>query len=401
MNDFLLLIPLIFLFAWSFVSLIYAVSFQKDWIRQTRQRPRFLNYAPKAAVILPVKGCSSALPKILQAYANLDYPDYELVIAVEAENDPVLQIASQLLNGRARRLRMLVAGKTELGSQKIANQLAAWQSLNGDVQLVCFADADAIPSKDWLQCLADWTLLKPQRILVSGYRWFTPLDYSLPTLMACLINNAVAFLPRHRGWNLAWGGAMASHQALLKHLDLEQVWQGVASDDLVLTQAVIEQGGYVEQIRDLLVLTPVSFGWRPLLEFVRRQYTMLWLYARPYWWWAAVLVAPLSLLWAYAIWLSCTANGLGAAVIVLIYGLELLKALKRRQFILAKWPGQILGDRSNLYSAIAVLAYPLVTIFHSACILSTFFRKRFVWAGIHYDARKPGQVIAKHQKSRP
>jgi len=386
-----LLIPWL---CYAIASVALVDYFRRDWKRHTLRRPRPAEPPPKAAIILPIKGCPSHLPAALDAYCGLDYPDYELVIAVEEGDAAAESEARRAGEAMPARVRVVVAGRTRTGSQKTANQLAAWDALDSAVEIVCFADADTVPPTDWLRCLADWISTEPGKALVSGYRWFVPQDLGLATLFACAINNAIAMAPRDRRWNLPWGGAMAAHRLLLDKLDLGKVLQGVASDDLVLGEAVRRHGGYVEQIRDLLVPSPVSYGWLELIEFIRRQYTMTWLYARKHWGFAAAVTTLAAAGWIAAFCLAAQGHAVVYGIILAVYAVGILGAYRRLRFAMDKWPDSTPGPSSKPVFWAQALAAPLLAVFHAACVLLTFKRTTFTWAGVSYDAADPRRVIA-------
>ncbi len=386
---------------YAIASLLLVSYFSYDWKRHTMRRPQQPKLRlPNATVILPIKGASPNLRAILDAFSCLDYPKYELLLAIEAKDDPASVEAMRLSKAMPDRVRVVIAGRTTSGSQKIANQLAAWRVLGSDTEIVCFADADAVPPADWLSCLVDWISIAPDRALVSGYRWLLPGDQTLATLFACVINNAIAMAPRDRRWNLAWGGAMAAHRDFLHRLDLTAILQGVASDDLVLGKAVRCNGGYVEQIRDLLIPSPVSYQWGELIEFLRRQYTMLWLYARKHWFFAAITTTLASAAWIAALCLALSGNGYGWVILLAVYCVDIVKTYKRSRFALDKWPGQTRCQPFNHRIWAEALATPVITMFHAACILSTIHRQQFSWAGVDYDARTPHRVISTHPQQK-
>jgi len=383
----------------SAVSLFLVDRFARDWQRHTARTPALPENPPEAAVIVPVKGDSPSVRASIEAYANLDYPRYRLLIAVEARDDPVYGYASALALSRPGRVGVIVAGRAGRGAQKVANQLAAWRSLPETTQVVCFGDADALPPPDWLAGLTAWILVVPDQALVSGYRWLMPADGRWSTRVACAINAGVATAMRHRRWNLAWGGAMGAHRALWRRIDFERTLDGVASDDLVLGNAVRRCGGYIEQVRDLLVPSPAAMDWAGCLGFIRRQYTMLWLYSRKHWLLGAAATTTVSLGWAAALLAAWRGWPWMVPLMTTVYALDCLRAWRRWRFAARKWSDA--ASRRALKSAFLVDAFatPLVMLVHALCVWSTLFRRRFEWAGISYDASNPARVIVVGRKT--
>ena len=114
-------------------------------LRGERKRARYVasrlsapvpSKLPLASVIVPVKGYDEGLRENLQSLAELDYPDYELII--------VARIAFDLPAGvLPRRAKIVLAHSEESEtSEKIQNLLAAVNHARRNSTVLAFADSD-------------------------------------------------------------------------------------------------------------------------------------------------------------------------------------------------------------------------------------------------------------------
>lgn len=375
----------------SAVSLYGIIEFRRSRLEQTARRPTLPDPPPAAAVILPAKGSSPGLARVLLRYARQAYPTYRLLVAVESETDPAYRVARAVAAKQAGRVEVVVAGLARRGAQKVHNQLAALARLTSEDAVVCFADADTRPARDWLSTLVAWTLEDPRHRLTSGYRWLMPSDSGLAPLIAAAGNGSVATAARKRSWNLAWGGAMALHRDLLDRLDLPAAWRAAVTDDLTLTQVVRANGGYVESIRDLLVPSGVAFDLYQLLAFGRRQYQIVRACTPRHWALAAFVTTASSLGWLTAAVLIASGAGWAAGLAAIVYGFDAARGVLRWRVGRTKWPGRR-GHPLDRTLWVDALATPLVMAVHATCVWSSLAGRRMRWAGVTYAVDGPNDV---------
>ena len=88
----------------------------------------------KTAVIVPCKGIDTAFEKNISSFYELDYSNYEIIFVTESSEDPAysnLLAIKDKCKGRTKAFnaRVLVAGVTSEGSQKLHNLLYAFRRL--------------------------------------------------------------------------------------------------------------------------------------------------------------------------------------------------------------------------------------------------------------------------------
>lgn len=235
------------------------------WVRETLQDlGREERYWPPATVIVPVKGPEEGLAQNLAALADLDYPDYELLIAVRAPEDLPAGV-------RPGRSRIVVAGTGPPDTgEKVHNLLAAVRSARPESQILAFADSDAHANRNWLRALAA-ALDTPEAAASTGYRWHTPPGGGFWPLMRSVWDGVALGMMRPGGAAFAWGGAMAIRRADFDRLRIAQCWRGAVSDDYALTSAVQDARKRIAFAPGALSADSSTITGRAFLAWSRRQ----------------------------------------------------------------------------------------------------------------------------------
>jgi hypothetical protein len=371
---------LVSLAAWLFFSGMACVAvffYQRGLGRKIELRD-----GPVAVVIIPIRGATDNLHALWAGLRRQTYRRWRLVFVVESELDPAhAALARLIVPGSAGQppTEIVVAGFATRSAQKIHNQLAAIAALRPDDAVLVFADADIVPASDWLMRLIE-PLSNQEVWLATGYRWMTPGDHRLSTAYACLMNASIATMPRPMRWGLAWGGSMAIRRTTLEAIDIERWWRHSLSDDLQITRAIRQHGGTVYSPRELLVASPTACSWRQLVEFGRRQYTLVRAYAPRHWLLAAAATTIPLVGWMVAVPLAIVGDPIALAAIVAAAALDQTRAALRRRVVRILWNAPI--DRR-----VALLdrwAGPTSLLIHAAIIWSTLPARTVSWAGRRY-----------------
>ena len=125
-----------------------------------------------------------------------------------------------------------------------------------------------------------------------------------------MLNAAVATLAGPKRRNHAWGGGMAIMHKKLIEFGVEQMWEGALSDDYQLSRAVNRSGFRIYFVPRCLVASPVSYTWRTLFSFARRQYLITRIHAP--WLWLAAAGGPGLYLAGWITAMVALAGGIGA-----------------------------------------------------------------------------------------
>src|SRR5580700_9528897 len=102
---------------------------------------------PRAAVVLSVRGADPSLVECLRRLMQQDYPDYEVHLVIDSEDDPAWEMLRPLLaDNRAEHVFVrLLRTKHETCSLKVSALAQAIGTLDESIGVVALIDADVIP----------------------------------------------------------------------------------------------------------------------------------------------------------------------------------------------------------------------------------------------------------------
>ena len=371
--------------------------------RFARTRRRLLPVDPmtekRAALIVPCKGSDLGLEDNLRALLEQDHRNYEIVFAVESEQDPAVPV----IRHAAARFpqvpsRLVVAGRAVNTAQKVHNLLAATAQLGDDVEVLAFADSDIRAQSSWLRALVS-RLDRPGVGAITGYRWFIPARNTPANLCLSSINSAAAALLGPGGHYPIWGGSWAICRQLFDAVGIRAAWKGRLTDDLVASRAVRRAGLRVDFEPRSVVASPIHLTWPEALRFLRRQYLIGRLYARRLW----LLALTASTIWQVALWGSLAVAvggwlaGYGYAWLALVNFVGLY-ALASYRCYLRQDLGRAVPTGSETEHAVArrsdVLWGPAFAAVHWIGMLSSCFGSRVAWRGVCYRTSSDGRVVA-------
>ncbi|HET7840532.1 MAG TPA: glycosyltransferase [Terriglobia bacterium] len=274
------------LFLQSIASLRDGYRFLRYFRASLRTEPG--NYAPLAAVIIPVKGIEPGLELNLSKYLEQDYPAYQLIFVVVGERDPALAVLKPLVTkfqnvpGARVKPALSVAGTSDVRGEKVNNLLAGLAAVARETEVMIFADADARPGRDWLRSLVA-PLADPTITVSTGFRWYLPGEGFVSRLRAAWDTSVATLLGEDRK-NFAWGGSMAMRAADFRRLQIaEQYWQHTVSDDYAVTRAVRDARGKIRFEPRCLMASREDSTFRGFMSWANRQIILTRVYAVDLW----------------------------------------------------------------------------------------------------------------------
>jgi len=145
----ILRIALLLLAAAPLVYYALATCVALRFFRRERAR-QFGSYAPPASIIKPVRGVDFGSYENFVSFCRQDYPDYEILLAVNDDRDPALPLIQRIMQEfPERRIRVLV-GAEHLGANRKVNKLARLaQEAKHDVLVL--SDGDVRVGPDYLR----------------------------------------------------------------------------------------------------------------------------------------------------------------------------------------------------------------------------------------------------------
>lgn len=362
---------------------------------------------PQVAVITCLKGFDpDQTPSFLRSLCRQEYANYRLIFAFEDDQEPALAwIRTHLLDSVPAKdssgplsCSVVVAGLTISHGQKVHNQLAAFESLVDEDQIIAFADGDIECSTDWLTMLTS-PITKDRFHLASGGRLPVPMDGSLPTLTATTLLTSVVTLPSFDCLNITWGGSMAISREAFDKVDVPSILSGCLNDDVRLASVARRKGFPVGRRLSLMVASPISHTWPSFWEFSTRQYYQIKKYSLV----TFLLAIYPTILCTVAFFSACVAVAFGSKnaliALLLAVGFDQLRAIGRRRIFAA------CVDRKHLtFSWQMILMQHAMTPFwmaiHACVILKAIPQSSMTWGGITYQVIRQNDIRILHDPRR-
>jgi cellulose synthase/poly-beta-1,6-N-acetylglucosamine synthase-like glycosyltransferase len=365
------------------------------YVKQENSRPQS-DFTPFASIIAPCRGLDEGLQKNLAALFRQDYPDYEVVFVVDDQRDAATQIIQSVLQTNSK---LVVAGKATNNSQKVHNLRRAVLEASSKSEILVFVDSDARPSENWLRALV--APLRDKTIgAATGYRWFVSKKGNFASEMRAVWNASIASaLGANMSKNFCWGGATAIRLETFKQLNILGKWEGAASDDFALTNALQTAKLGIYFVPNCLTASVEDCNFRELLEFSTRQMKITRVYA-PHLWKASLVGSFLftTIFWT-GVYLTIRLAIIGLsfwlplAFLILIFALGAVKAglrLKAVKLILLDYQKQL--NRSSFWQLTFWTITPAIYLYNSIC---AGVSRQIIWRGILYELKSPHETIIK------
>ena len=372
---------------WFFIlcTSLYQHLVYPRWFRK-RYDPRFL---PRCSIIIPCKGVPRNARENLDAFMRLDYPEYDVILAVEDPSDPAIPLIDHLVRHNDR-ASLIVAGLASTCAQKNHNILAALRHVNGP-QILVFADNDYAPSPQWLRELV-LPLSDPTVSITTSFRWFCGQKSTVGEFAHTYINMfmyVVFTTASGLGGVGLWGGAMAIRKKDFDALDIASRWREAVVDDISLAQVAVRH-----RLKSVFVPSCIAHSDDLLQTFGEgvAWFTRQTLYLKAY---------------LQRCWLAALPLAFGVMLIYALFPLAILGALFGR-FTFWEWGGGapliFFGGEmlaALFYTSLGpirrlprfVLLTPILRLGHLVSYFRTIGTRTITWSGIRYTFDKRGRVI--------
>jgi ceramide glucosyltransferase len=345
--------------------------------------------APTVGLVVPVKDAPPGMQACLESLLRQDYPDYEVVFAMQDDQDPALAVvraAQAAVGDNGPTVRTAFAGQAKQCGQKNWNQLAGIAALDCGCAILAFCDSTHVAPPHWLPELVRPIALG-ESVASTAYHHVFPRERNLASLGRTISVLALYMMQEIPSITQPWGGSMAVSRATFDELEVAAIWGRTVVDDVSLALK-LERAGHkataVPRARMETDLPPETMrDWRLWLQ---RQ----WLYLKflfPGSWIAVGLLLYLSLgLLVFDIaTLLLAPLGLLPAPLLLPAGLHLggcvVLALYSRRAHPA--PGRVIPWLVGFLGTLAMAA-----VSHAL----TLPAKKISWRGISYQVGREGAV---------
>jgi cellulose synthase/poly-beta-1,6-N-acetylglucosamine synthase-like glycosyltransferase len=351
-------------------------------------------YAPRVALLCPVKGAEPGLEKNLTALTEFDYSSYEVFFAAASSLDRGAEIARHVAEASRVPAHLVIAGEPKDESEKVSNLRAAVEQLGPAFEVLVFADPDGRPDRAWLGRLVA-PLADPKLGAATAFRWLVPAGGFWSALAAAWNASAVSLLGAH-GRNFCWGGGVAIRREVFEEAKVAEFWRGAVSDDFAMTRALRHAGRRIEFVPECLVPSETRVGFGGLLEFANRQMILTRVYEPGLWarafvahWLYSLTLVYAAVVWAVAPQLAATRMTVATLTFIALL-LVALRGLVRwlaAAEALPEWRARLV-EQSWAWVALA----PLVGFLYAWSLLVAAFVRRIRWRGISYQIVSPNQT---------
>lgn len=201
----------------SFVLTVIQTVNLRIYLRKGRPAPSLHRY-PSVSIIKALKGTDARLAENLESFCAIDYPDYELILAVADPQDPVLPLVRQYLDRPGPKKVKLVVDPTEIGlNPQINNLNNGYRAAGGEI--VIFTDSDTRATPDYIRRLIgpledESVGLTSGLAVYRGARGFWSLAKSVTYNTSVPLYNALWC----RFWPVAVGATMAIPRQVLEKI---------------------------------------------------------------------------------------------------------------------------------------------------------------------------------------
>jgi ceramide glucosyltransferase len=350
-----------------------------------------LERVPRVAVLVAVKGHNVQLEPFLHSLFDQDYPDYRVIFAVEAADDPAVAAIAPWRERMGGRAAVVAAGLSVDEGQKTTNLLAAVSRLEPADEVIVLADADIVADRNWMTQLVA-PLTNGGADLVSGFTWVVATDRRPATFLLASIASALSTFPRLPFLNAAWGGSTAMTRRTFEALGVATAWRGTLSDDLQLTAIAQRARCRIAAPPDLLPRTlGHTAGFAAVAAQARRWYMLVRVYLPMTY--VLMLLGATFIASGWIVALAGAASGGGLALKTFAGGLvcAMLRDAGRAILVTRLW-GRA-GLRDNVaFLVVEPLIAPIASVANAAFAWSALAMRRTTWAGITYELNGPQKV---------
>ncbi len=355
---------------------------------------------PKTVVCLNLRGLDPFLTTALPALLNQDYPNYDVIIVVDHQDDPVYELAEKVIRASNKTNVKLGVLKNRKETCSLVNSSLIQTIHNNlnDYEVFTMIDADAMPHKTWLRELI--APLRNKKVgAVNGQRWYFPPRANMGDLIRYIWN--IAAVLQMIFFRIPWGGSLAIRIDVLKKCNILDYYEKALVQDVPLFDILKKQGYTIEFVPSVLMINRESVTLSSLVPWIKRQ--LLWAILYHSSWWKIVMhgilvtLVPLLLLTLIAtstflnqpfIAILATSSLVGYAVITLCQ-LLLLEYLVRR---IVKKRNECTKWLTPLKLIAFIPAMILTQLLYPKALLFALFSRNIEWRGIHYRIDAPLKV---------
>ncbi len=227
-------------------------------------------FAPRAAVILSVRGPDPDLPVTLQKALQQDYPDYRLIIIVDSDKDPAWPFIQEVMQDElADRISVFTLEQPRFTcSLKCSALIEAVSKIGQEFEVIAFLDGDVAPHPSWLAELV--RPLADQSVgCTTGNRWYLPAESNWGSLVRYFWNAGAVVQVWLNG--IVWAGSMALRTETIRAIGLLDAWEQALSVDATVYRQLRDHRLRVQFVPSALMPNRESISLAQFTRWVQRQ----------------------------------------------------------------------------------------------------------------------------------
>jgi ceramide glucosyltransferase len=218
------------------------------WEFFRRRREVAVDFSPPVSILKPLKGLEPEVYENLASFCRQDYPEYEILFAVDDERDPAIPIIEKLIRDfPSLAIRLLIGSETAGSNNKVAKLCRLVREAR--YELLVASDSDVRVNPDYLRCV-----VSPFRDPGVGAVTCLYLGKTEPNLWSELedLNLASGFLTstlvarKFKRMNFAFGSTMAVARSCLAEIGGFEALVDCADDDHELGRRIVARGYRLE-----------------------------------------------------------------------------------------------------------------------------------------------------------
>ena len=324
-----------------------------------------------------------------------DHADYELVFIVESVDDeayrPICRLISEYTE---RRTQVLIAGLATTDGQKVHNLLAATERLSPQTRILCFADADIRPPRDWLRQLTQQLHKLGALDRLSTLR-AQARHIGQPAGGQHRQRRSAHHVPHHSSQGV--GRVVGDSPRAVRVDRAARVWRGTLSDDLVASNVLSQAHQSLALETACILPSPIDIDFPTMLSWIRRQFIIGRFYSP--WLWLVVLIGHCAgqlILWSNVV-AATVGLAIGAAwawqplaVVAALYGLHVVRGWFRQsasRYYLPEHQQALAGVRR-----FDIWCGPLSGAVLACALVASAIGRRIAWKSNVYEMSYGGQI---------
>ncbi len=351
------------------------------WRFFRRERKHKLrNYTPPVSLLKPVRGVDFVSYENYSSFCRQDYPDYEILFAVNDAADPAVTLIHRLIaEFPDRRIRLFV-GAEDLGANRKVNKLARLSS-EAQYEILVLTDGDVRVGPNYLREVVAPFVEESTGAVTSFYRGIAQrnLGAELEAIGASSDFFAGVLMAEWtEGINFALGASIVTTKRWLSKIGGFESIAGMLADDYELGVRIAQAGGHVLLSRETVwTMYPAQTAknfWNHQLRWARTVRL-----CRPLSYFG--LIFTLGLPWTLLAALVAPTKWIAAA-----YLLAYLVLRHVMDWTVGVWG---VGDDVLRHKLWLV---PVRDALYSVIWLASFASNRITWGGQEFTMRK-GQMV--------